>query len=151
MKTKRLQSLIALVAALSLISCAHTEEPPNKADYYEANKHLIEKHPDRPVIPLNPKCDEDEDDNPNNDICDITWGKYVALVELIKSLRDKVEAKIDQTNHSVNALSECEYQIAEHRHQIQLLKNEATQQKYINLGKSALYVTICGAGLLYGN
>ena len=147
------KTLLLLSVVVALSSCSPLPPKPEVSTFRQANESLKEEHPERPELNADLDCDQhpDGDDNEDNDICHIKWGKWVAFTDLISKMRDSLEKKIDKNNSLVDALTECEYQNALADREIQALKNESTTKDIISTTRSVALLAICAGGLFYGN
>jgi len=137
------QSLVTLASVLLLVSCGSVPDRPEFVDTVANSSAQHAKQPERIKVDLEADCKEG--------VCEVSEPNLDRLVLIITKLNDEVETRVTAYNALIDALHHCQHQNNLADYQIQLLKNEATQQKYINLGKSALYMAVCGAGLIYGN
>lgn len=111
--------------------------------------------PDKPVyveqeytptyVDVDADCEDVEDVEEGKEAqCEISEHNLTQLLKVI-------DEKNGEGEKMTEAIGECKHQIALADYEIIIMENQATTNRYINLGRNAFYLAVCAGGVLYGN
>ena len=129
---------ILLVAGiLILFGCAGQPERTTFADIAAKNESLKVSYPKRVILALDADCDE-------QDICTLPAQNIQAAVDIVTSMNDENEKRIDAYNALLQGLNHCEYANAKLSESVGYLESGIQRSEITSQVKQIVTALTCG-------